>query len=119
MFPDSEKGALPNTYRSGTASLLPRLTPRRGDNDVPAHRRAVVPAAVPDRPPPERGRVGGDVSLLLAHPAGRRPAILVLQLDALPRGRPGLRRPHLRDPVPRHRRQRRPALLVPDDHGNR
>ena len=86
---------------------------------VPADRRASLSAAVPDRRRPRRRGLGGDVPLLLPLPARGRPAVLVLQLDALPGGHPGLRRAHLGDPLHRDRGEHGPAVLLPDDHGDR
>ena len=63
---------------------------------------------------PGRGELALHVPVLHALPAGGRQALLVLQLDALPRADAGLRHDHRGGAVPGDRRQHGAAVRVPD-----
>ena len=66
-----------------------------------------------------RRGIGCDVPVLHALPARGRPALLVLQRDALSRAASGFRRHHGGDPIYGDRRKHRAPLCVPHDVGHR
>ena len=75
--------------------------------------RSQVPASFGDRGRPGRRGLAVHVPLLHPVPAGRRQALLVLQLHALPRADAGLRHDHGRGPVQRDRGQHRARVRLP------